>query len=164
MSINFDALTRPTEIISEVRLHDVLAKGGTLRPTGHSLLANSKTNAGRELGELLVLGILASAVAQDALVNVLRSVVATVHGTAAALDARPLGDIASAEVRRSVWRAIDECEAAFISIFRYKASWNTTYLVLILTRLSASRADAGRYVAVDTGCETAMMTSEAIIW
>lgn len=92
-------LTCPAKIIPEVGLGNILARNGArVRAGSNSLLADGQTDHRREVVKLMVLGSIASSVADDVLVDVLRSVVAMVHGTTAALDTGPLGDVTSRKV------------------------------------------------------------------
>jgi hypothetical protein len=105
-------LTCPAKIIPEVGLSNILTRDGArVRAGGDGLLADGKTDHRREVVKLMVLGSLASSVADDVLVDVLRSVVAVVHGTAAALDAGPLGDVASCKVELVVGSSILKLQA-----------------------------------------------------
>lgn len=105
-------LTCPAKIIPEVGLSNILARDGArVRTGGDGLLADSKTDHGGEVVKLMVLGSLASSVADEVLVDVLRSVVAVVHGTTAALDTGPLGDVASCKVVLVVGSSILKLQA-----------------------------------------------------
>lgn len=65
--------------------------------------------------ELCKLGFLAYMLLQDEFVNVLSGIVAAVHGPAAALDARPLGQVSGAEVEFGIRGARGESATAFIT-------------------------------------------------
>lgn len=104
-------LTAKAEIISEVSLHDILTKDGSVRPRCHGLLAHSQSNHGRVMDELLQGRIVGNVLLPQRLMDVVRNVVAGMHGTATAFDARPLCGITSAEVEVCVGRVGRESEA-----------------------------------------------------
>ena len=104
-------LTVKSEVVPEVHLHNILARDGVhVRARSHGLLADGQTNHGSVVNQLLQGGLLARDLLLHHLVDVVRNEVASMHGAAAPLDARPLSSVATAEVHVRVGRLDREAE------------------------------------------------------